>query len=73
MKSSKVLYWKLSAYFFFFFFTWSSSASLFPIWLNQELNLSGSATGLIFSVNVIFALCIQPVYGYLCPILIDFF
>ncbi|KJL06711.1 MULTISPECIES: MFS transporter [Priestia] len=65
MKSSKVLYWKLSAYFFFFFFTWSSSASLFPIWLKQELNLSGSATGLIFSVNAIFALCIQPVYGYI--------
>lgn len=65
MKSSKVLYWKLSAYFFLFLFTWSSSASLFPIWLKQELNLSGSATGLIFSVNAIFALCIQPVYGYI--------
>ncbi|MEH7486972.1 MFS transporter [Priestia megaterium] len=65
MKSSKVLYWKLSAYFFFFFFTWSSSASLFPIWLKQELKLNGSATGLIFSVNAIFALCMQPLYGYI--------
>ncbi|MGG0340808.1 MFS transporter [Priestia megaterium] len=64
MKSSKSLYWKLSAYFFFFFFTWSSSYSLFSIWLGQEIKLNGSATGLIFSVNAIFALCMQPLYGY---------
>ncbi|WP_420469143.1 MFS transporter, partial [Bacillus licheniformis] len=43
MKGSKTLYWKLSAYFFFFFFTWSSSYSLFAIWLGQEINLNGSA------------------------------
>ncbi|MGG0537284.1 MFS transporter [Priestia aryabhattai] len=65
MKSSKSLYWKLSAYFFFFFFTWSSSYSLFSIWLAQEIKLNGSATGLIFSVNAIFALCMQPLYGYI--------
>ncbi|MDQ0803936.1 MFS transporter [Priestia megaterium] len=65
MKSSKSLYWKLSAYFFFFFFTWSSSYSLFSIWLGQEIKLNGSATGLIFSVNAIFALCMQPLYGYI--------
>ncbi|MEH7583822.1 MFS transporter, partial [Priestia megaterium] len=59
------LYWKLSAYFFFFFFTWSSSYSLFSIWLGQEIKLNGSATGLIFSVNAIFALCMQPLYGYI--------
>ncbi|MEH6877226.1 MFS transporter [Priestia megaterium] len=65
MKSSNSLYWKLSAYFFFFFFTWSSSYSLFSIWLGQEIKLNGSATGLIFSVNAIFALCMQPLYGYI--------
>lgn len=65
MKSSKSLYWKLSAYFFFFFFTWSSSYSLFSIWLGQEIKLNGSVTGLIFSVNAIFALCMQPLYGYI--------
>lgn len=65
MKDSKSLYWKLSAYFFFFFFTWSSSYSLFSIWLGQEMNLSGASTGIIFSVNAIFALCMQPLYGYL--------
>jgi MFS transporter, OHS family, lactose permease len=65
MKGSKSLYWKLSAYFFFFFFTWSSSYSLFSIWLGQEINLSGSETGIIFSANAIFALCMQPLYGYI--------
>jgi MFS transporter, OHS family, lactose permease len=65
MKVSKSLYWKLSAYFFFFFFTWSASYSLFSIWLGQEINLSGAETGIIFSVNAIFALCMQPLYGYI--------
>lgn len=65
MKSSKRLYWQLSAYFFFFFFTWSSSYSLFSIWLGQEINLNGAETGIIFSVNAIFALCMQPIYGYI--------
>jgi MFS transporter, OHS family, lactose permease len=65
MKGSKSLYWKLSAYFFFFFFTWSSSYSLFSIWLGQEINLSGTETGIIFSANAIFALCMQPLYGYI--------
>lgn len=65
MKGSKSLYWKLSAYFFFFFFTWSASYSLFAIWLGQEINLNGSETGIIFSVNAIFTLCMQPLYGYI--------
>ncbi|PAF20914.1 MFS transporter [Terribacillus saccharophilus] len=65
MEKSKKLYWKLSAYFFFFFFTWSASYSLFAIWLGQEISLSGAETGMIFSVNAIFALCIQPLYGYI--------
>lgn len=65
MNTSKSIYWKLSAYFFFFFFTWSASYSLFSIWLGQEINLSGTETGIIFSVNAIFALCMQPLYGYI--------
>ncbi|MGD6817999.1 MFS transporter [Metabacillus sp. 113a] len=65
MKGSKGLYVKLSAYFFFFFFTWSSSYSLFSIWLGQEINLNGAETGIVFSVNAIFALCMQPLYGYI--------
>jgi OHS family lactose permease-like MFS transporter len=65
MKETKNLYLKLSAYFFFFFFTWSSSFSLFSIWLGQEIKLSGGETGIIFSANAIFALCMQPLYGYI--------
>lgn len=64
MSNSKSMYWKLSAYFFFFFVTWSSCYSLFSIWLGQEIKLSGADTGIIFSINAIFALCMQPVYGY---------
>lgn len=65
MKSTKVLYWKLSAYFFFFFFTWSASYSLFSIWLGSEINLNGATVGAIFSINAIFALCMQPIYGFI--------
>lgn len=65
MSKSKVVYFKLSAYFFFFFVTWSASYSLFSIWLGQEINLSGADTGVVFSVNAIFALCMQPIYGYI--------
>lgn len=65
MRHSKSMYWKLSAYFFFFFFTWSASYSLFSIWLGQEINLNGAETGIIFTVNAIFALCMQPLYGYI--------
>lgn len=65
MSKSKVVYLKLSAYFFFFFVTWSASYSLFSIWLGQEINLSGADTGIVFSVNAIFALCMKPLYGYI--------
>ena len=65
MSKSKVVYLKLSACFFFFFATWSASYSLFSIWLGQEINLSGADTGIVFSVNAIFALCMQPLYGYI--------
>ena len=65
MKTSKILYWKLSAYFFFFFFTWWSSYSLFSIWLGQVMQLTGAQTGLVFSVNAIFALMMQPLYGFI--------
>ncbi|MDF2503367.1 MULTISPECIES: MFS transporter [Clostridium] len=65
MIKSKNIYWKLSAYFFFFFFTWSASYSLFSIWLGQYIHLSGVSTGIIFSVNAIFTLCMQPIYGYI--------
>lgn len=65
MSKSKNMYWKLSAYFFFFFVAWSSCYSLFSIWLGQEIKLSGAQTGIIFSVNALLTLAIQPLYGYI--------
>lgn len=62
---SKRNYWLLSGAFFTFFLTWSFSFSLFPIWLNQEVGLSGESTGVIFSVNAFAAMFIMPFYGYL--------
>lgn len=55
----------LSGALFFFFVSWSFWGSLFPIWLHQHLNLNGTETGIIFSVNAIGALLFQPVYGFL--------
>lgn len=57
-------YWILSGFFYFYFFTWSSSMSLFPIWLGQSLHLDGTNMGIIFSVNAMAALLIQPLYGF---------
>ncbi|GKX63122.1 MFS transporter [Pragia fontium] len=61
-KSNYVL---LSGLLFFFFFTWSSSSSLISIWLNQEVGLRGTQTGIIFSAIAIVALCAQPLYGFI--------
>ncbi|GAL28443.1 sucrose permease [Vibrio variabilis] len=55
----------LSATLFFFFVTWSFWFSLFPIWLSQHLGLDGANTGIIYSLNAIGALCLQPLYGYI--------
>jgi len=38
--------------------------SLFPIWLGQSLHLDGTNMGIIFSVNAMAALLIQPLYGF---------
>ena len=55
----------LSATLFFFFTTWSFWFSLFPIWLSQHLGLDGANTGIIYSLNAVGALCLQPLYGYI--------
>lgn len=55
----------LSGALFFFFVTWSFWFSLFPIWLNQHLHLTGTEIGIVFSVNALGALCFQPVYGFI--------
>lgn len=42
---------------------WSFSFSLFPIWLSQEVGLSGEEVGIVFSINSLMALFIMPYYG----------
>ncbi|MHC8333115.1 oligosaccharide MFS transporter [Pseudomonas sp. LB3P25] len=63
--SVKREYWLISGLLFFFFFAWSSSYSLFAIWLHRVIGLNGTETGLIFGANAIAALLIQPFYGAL--------
>ena len=58
-------YWLISGLLFFFFFSWSSSYSLFSIWLHQVIGLNGAQTGYVFAANAIAALLIQPFYGAL--------
>lgn len=58
-------YWLVSGLLFFFFFAWSSSYSLFSIWLHRVIGLNGTETGFIFAANAIAALLIQPFYGAL--------
>jgi OHS family lactose permease-like MFS transporter len=61
----RTIYWSLSLYFLFFFFAYASCFSFFAIWLGQKINLTGSQIGVIFSVNAIFAMIFQPIYGYI--------
>lgn len=63
--SVKREYWLISGLLFFFFFAWSSSYSLFSIWLHRVIGLNGTETGFIFAANAIAALLIQPFYGAL--------
>jgi OHS family lactose permease-like MFS transporter len=64
MKKSSI-YWKLSLYFFFFFFSYAACYSFFAIWLGEKLHLTGTQTGLIFSINAAFTMAFQPLYGYI--------
>ncbi|AGK98652.1 MFS transporter [Clostridium pasteurianum] len=61
----RMIYWNLSLYFLLFFFAYASCFSFFAIWLGEKMNLSGAQTGIIFSVNAIFAMIFQPIYGYI--------
>ena len=58
-------YWSSAITFFAFFLTWSFCYSLFPLWLNQTLGLTGKETGLVFATNALAALLIMPAYGVL--------
>ncbi|WP_263596607.1 MFS transporter [Pseudomonas sp. FEN] len=58
-------YWLISGLLYFFFFSWSSSYSLFSIWLHRVIGLNGTEIGFVFAANAIAALLIQPFYGAL--------
>lgn len=64
-RQSKSAYWSSALTFFAFFLTWSFCYSLFPLWLNQTLGLTGRETGVVFATNAMAALIIMPFYGVL--------
>ncbi|MHA0856098.1 oligosaccharide MFS transporter [Paenibacillus sp. CMAA1364] len=59
------MYWVFSAFFFFYFFCFSSSMSLFGIWLGHVAGLDGTGRGIVFAINSIGVLCIHPMYGFI--------
>ncbi|WP_137166533.1 oligosaccharide MFS transporter [Salinimonas lutimaris] len=46
-----------------FFAAWSFAYSLFPLWLNQTVGLSGREIGYVYAANALAALFIMPFYG----------
>lgn len=54
-----------SGFLFLYFFAQAMSLSLLTLWLKGTLGLSGAETGTVFAANFLFALCSQPIYGYL--------
>jgi len=58
-------YLLLSAFMYSLFFASAATMSLFSLWLGQSLALGSAQTGIIFSVNALAAICLQPLYGYL--------
>lgn len=65
MKTDKLCYWLMSAAFFTFFLTWSFSFSLFSIWLDQVVGLTGEKIGVVFGVNALVALFVMLFYGFM--------
>lgn len=64
-RQSYSAYWPSAITFFTFFLSWSFCYSLFPLWLNQTLGLTGKETGVVFATNAMAALLIMPIYGVL--------
>lgn len=65
MELSRKNYWFGSIYFYTLFCGYAFVYSMYAIWLSQSLNLSGKEIGIIFSLNSIAAVCIQPFLGYM--------
>ena len=63
--SSRKIYALLSAFLFLYFFAQAMSVSLLAIWLKGTLGLNGAQTGAVFAANFVFAMCSQPIYGFI--------
>ena len=61
----KVIYWKLSIFFYLYFFSLWVFYAFLPIWCSQKLFLTGMQIGVIFGINSIFCIIVQPIYGYI--------
>jgi len=61
----KNIYGRFSAIFFFFFLGWSATYTMVSIWFGQALHLNGASIGLLYSINSVFAMFLQPLYGYI--------
>ena len=59
------IYIRFSAIFFIFFLGWALTYTMITIWFGQVLHLSGAGIGTLFSINAIFTMTLQFLYGYL--------
>ncbi|WP_050738253.1 MFS transporter [[Mannheimia] succiniciproducens] len=57
-------YWIFSGYFFVYFFIMATCYPFLGIWLGDINGLSGEDRGTVFAMMSFFALCFQPVFGY---------
>ncbi len=57
-------YWIFCGYFFVFFFIMATCYPFLGIWLGDINGLSGEEAGIVFAMMSFFALCFQPVFGY---------
>ncbi|MCX9024066.1 oligosaccharide MFS transporter [Citrobacter portucalensis] len=63
--ASRKNYVLLSAFDFLYLFSWSATMSFFVIWTTQHLGISATKIGIIYSINALIALMMQPVFGYI--------
>lgn len=64
MQQHRLNYWLLNGAFFSFFVAWSFSFSFYAIWLKQNVGLTATDIGFVFSINAMLAFILMPFYGY---------
>lgn len=58
-----------SIYIFFYMYIMGSYIPFFPLWLHDIIGLSKTETGIVFSSIALFALILQPIFGYISDLL----